>query len=331
MLLSIIVPLFNTERFINQCLASMIEDSLINEYEVIVIDDGSTDNSANLVKDFCSKYHNIFLYQQNNCGVSIARMNGVSKAKGDYIWFVDSDDWVEPGSLQVILERIEENPETDVLVFPFYLRFPDSQKDSISPSIKESRSVTGKKLLRSRQYNFVGPPHFIIKRPLFQDKWLHFPEQTRFEDEYFSRVLLYKTETVSLFTKPLYNYRQNPDSFMHSSSIATAPFIFKVYKHLKCFAESEVKESDQKWFCHNITSFLLESITRYLDQVHSTDFNLFCKEHLPYLRKEFLMNLRCFPFKERVLGWFLLLLPKQYSEVLNWHNSQKRRKQQANP
>ena len=95
MLLSIIIPIFNCERFIGRCIES-IDRIAIDDYEVIIVDDGSTDNSNSICKKICHSKNNYTLIQQLNSGTSVARNRGVDVAKGDYIWFVDADDTINP-------------------------------------------------------------------------------------------------------------------------------------------------------------------------------------------------------------------------------------------
>lgn len=322
-LLSIIIPLFNTEQYIDQCIRSIVDKNIDPSlYEIIIVDDGSTDSSADIVKGLCSSFENIHLLRQENKGVSTARMAGAVQAKGAYIWFIDSDDWIEKNALTKVFNSIASNT-IDILIAPFLLRFPDRRNDFVSPVIKKPDIVEGRDLLRTKQYIFVGPPYFIFKRHFLDDPWLYFPEHTRFEDEYFSRVLLYRAETIQLLTEPIYNYRQNLDSFMHSCNIESAPFFITVYGHLKEFANSEVVQTDKKWFSYNITSFLLESIVRNLDQVKMAGFSDFKKRHLPFIRREFLTNISCFPLKEQILGLYLLFFPKAYARSIQKHNARK--------
>lgn len=104
-LLSIIIPVYNLENYIEHCLNSLIEQ-IAENIEIIIIDDGSTDKSATICKKYCSKYSYIKYIYQKNTGVSSARNNGLNLAKGKYIQFVDGDDYLLPNSLNEILNKI---------------------------------------------------------------------------------------------------------------------------------------------------------------------------------------------------------------------------------
>jgi hypothetical protein len=250
-------------------------------------------------------------------------MNGVAHAEGAYIWFIDSDDWIEKDALSKVINYLDDPRDIDILIAPFCLRFPDKQYDYIAPDITEPAFVTGKDILRTKQYIFVGPPYFVFKQHFLKDNWLYFPDHTRFEDEYFSRVLLYRAERIHILTEPLYNYRQNDHSFMHSCDIQAAPYFIEVYGHLKQFVDVEVEKKDKSWFYYNITSFLLESIVRNIDQVNTHGFISFRKNSLPFIRREFLKNLLHFPIKEQMLGLYLLFFPQSYYRTLKKHNEKK--------
>jgi len=104
-LLSIIVPIFNVEPYLEKCLRSLVsQDILSDDYEIICINDGSTDNSSKVILRFLKEFHNIILIDQENQGVSSARNVGIGKAKGEYILFVDPDDYIMENSLDQILK-----------------------------------------------------------------------------------------------------------------------------------------------------------------------------------------------------------------------------------
>ena len=92
-LISIIVPIYNKEKYISKCLDSILQQDYYN-FEIIIIDDGSTDNSSHIVKDYCSKNKNIKYYFQTNQGVSAARNKGLDLVSGEYIIFIDADDYI---------------------------------------------------------------------------------------------------------------------------------------------------------------------------------------------------------------------------------------------
>ena len=111
---SIIIPVYNVEKYLKKCLTSIVQQNF-NDYELILVDDGSTDMSGKICDEFEEKYNNIIVMHISNSGVSNARNKGLEIARGEYIWFVDSDDYVEPEALKILSEQLEMNPKIELL------------------------------------------------------------------------------------------------------------------------------------------------------------------------------------------------------------------------
>src|SRR5574344_49484 len=109
---SFIIPIFNTEKYLKQCLNSIISQTL-SDIEIICINDGSTDNSLCILENFAKKDKRIKVINQKNKGQSAARNKGITLAKGEYIAFVDSDDWAQPDMLEKMYNRATQD-DTDV-------------------------------------------------------------------------------------------------------------------------------------------------------------------------------------------------------------------------
>ena len=101
---SVVLPVYNSERYIHQCLNSILNQTL-KEIEIICVDDGSTDNSVNLINDICKKDSRVSLIMQKNSYAGVARNNGLKHAKGKYVIFLDSDDFFEPDMLLSMYEK----------------------------------------------------------------------------------------------------------------------------------------------------------------------------------------------------------------------------------
>ncbi|HZK39328.1 MAG TPA: glycosyltransferase [Clostridia bacterium] len=124
--ITLIVPVHNTEKYLRQCVTSIIAQTMFDGIEIILIDDGSTDNSSEICDEFAREYKNITVIHQENSGVSAARNVGLEKARGQYIAFVDSDDYI----FSEMYERLFENAEkikADMSVCGFVQCFPDKE------------------------------------------------------------------------------------------------------------------------------------------------------------------------------------------------------------
>ena len=113
--ISVIIPVYNVEQYLSKCLESIINQTL-QDIEIICINDGSTDNSLQILEEYAQKDSRMIVINQENQGVGVARNKGLEIARGDYIWFVDSDDYVERNGLDYVYEKSKEN-NADIVCF----------------------------------------------------------------------------------------------------------------------------------------------------------------------------------------------------------------------
>ena len=123
---SILVPVSNLEKYFRKCLDSLVNQTL-RDIEIICINDGSTDDSLNVLQEYASEHLNVIVIDQENQGVSIARNNGINKAQGDYIGFVDPDDWVEPDMFKILYEKAVKTG-VDIVECDYRMVFENSTK-----------------------------------------------------------------------------------------------------------------------------------------------------------------------------------------------------------
>ena len=149
--LSLILPVYNVEKYLIRCLTSLLtQDIDKSEYEIIIVEDCSLDQSINIIKDFLYIHSNITLVShKRNKGLGAARNTGLNHAKGKYVWFVDSDDFIEQNKLKFILSQFEKD-KLDVLSFNLftqdkYLQF----NQDIANALAESMVMDGKTFLKS--------------------------------------------------------------------------------------------------------------------------------------------------------------------------------------
>ena len=316
-ILSIIIPLFNTERYIEECLDSILKGNEdCTELEVIVVDDGSTDNSVTIVKSYANRYSCLKLVQQNNNGVSIARKKGVEAARGSYVWFVDSDDYLVPGASQIILSHLSDNPGINTVFAPVLLRDDETSKEWVKPFAPFSTAVLDGRQFMQKQPVSVCPVQFVFEKQLFSNKWIYFPEHLRHEDEYFCRVLQYFSKKMLMLNEPLYIYRQWRGSFMNSGAIKSLYDMVEVYKHLSAFVEEGAEPEDHDWLCKDILSFLLGTHFWHRDILQTNGFMEFRQKNLSFIKKEFSANKCSLSFKERAIDQLMLFSPTLFQFIL---------------
>lgn len=181
MKLSIIIPAYNVEEYIPYCLESIYEQQASdNDFEVIVVNDGSTDSTAKIVKGFQEKHCNLTLLTQNNQGASAGRNNGLRHAKGDLIWYVDSDDKITKGSIEIIFFYFNQYPQADFLIFDrigvdlqhgteeYWQSYGANHLTSKTRYLEPLDRITSNKKLRSAvNWLFVYRREYLISHDLF--------------------------------------------------------------------------------------------------------------------------------------------------------------------
>ena len=312
---SIIIPAYNAEKYLQRCLDS-IASQPAEEYEVIVVNDGSTDGTGQIADAFAAKGPRVRAVHQENGGVSVARKNGVSQAAGAYIWFIDSDDFILPGSLAKVLELIESHPEIDTFFAPVKMRDEQDGKEWVKPyALTATPSLSGKDYLKLKPVS-VCPVQFVFRKTLLENPWVFFPEGLRHEDEYFCRVLQYFSPSLYVLEEPLYVYSQWGGSFMNTPSIRHLYDMVEVYKYLDRFVEEGAAPEDRPWLQPDIFSFLISTHFWYRELFRTQEFKAFRRSNLGFIRQEFRKAAPFIPAKERMMDRFMLSCPTLLATLL---------------
>ena len=137
--LSIIVPVYNIKKYLNKCIDSLLQQTL-KTIEIILIDDGSTDNSGSICDEYAKRDNRIVVIHQENKGASYARNVGLKMAKGEWVTFVDSDDWVEENLYEIAMKELKEN-QPDIFIFNYYNNYPKKQLENKNNSFNIAKEV----------------------------------------------------------------------------------------------------------------------------------------------------------------------------------------------
>ena len=275
MLLSIIIPVYNVEAYVYRTLKSVFNTTAREEdFEVIVVNDGTQDGSMPIVRQFAN-CPNLTIIEQENQGLSAARMNGLAIAKGDYVWFVDSDDWLVEDGVGKVLRLLEERKETEVLMFPVRWTYEDSSKDFLDYIIDKEKVVSGKGVIKDLNLQAWLVQRFIFKRLLADCPQLHFPLGLLHEDEYFGPVLMCITQNVNVLEFPVYNYRIRPNSIKTSRDIRSPYDLVSIHKLLMQYMKQYVPQEDRQWFKSYCYKQLIASYTDNHDQFENKAFKRF--------------------------------------------------------
>lgn len=216
-LISIIVAVYNVEQYLAECIDSILAQTYTN-YELILVDDGSTDRSGEMCDEYSKKDSRIIVIHQKNGGISNVRNNGIRKSKGEYICFIDADDFVSPMYLQSLYETAIQN-DANIVACEFYNFIDD---DSISEELKkcscETKLITEKDMededfSAKNTVKLVVPSNKLYKRWLF-DK-IQYPEGKIHEDAYIYHRLLHEVKKIVFLSDVLYFYRIRKGSITH--------------------------------------------------------------------------------------------------------------------
>lgn len=222
-LVSIIIPVYKVEEYIRECLLSVINQSY-KDLEIIVVDDGSPDHSADIVREYIKCDNRIKLIQQENGGLSAARNTGLANATGEYVFFLDSDDLLDTDAVSVMYEIFNKHEDLDMVVCS---HFCFQEKDDIN---KIEAGICSTTIRTGREWLLVQPTMVYsdnIEAIDFITAWgnlykknvlngFEFPVGKLHEDEFTTYRLLYDSDKVAYVNMPLYGYRQRAGSIMNA-------------------------------------------------------------------------------------------------------------------
>lgn len=214
MLFSIIVPVYNVEKYMEECLESILSQSF-GDFEIIIVDDGSTDSSSQIADAIVRKDKRVKVIHRKNAGLSVARNTGLKNAKGDYALFVDSDDYIAENSLQALADTIFQSKTLpDVVFLEAFKVYPNAQikplKDNLEDFDYNEKSTEEFFECFSRMGKFPGSACTkAVKLLLIKDKGLFFRPDLLSEDLDWTARLLLRAGSFAYCEHPFYYYRQN--------------------------------------------------------------------------------------------------------------------------
>ncbi len=228
MKLSIIIPVYNTSKYLTKCLDSLLAQT-IKEVEFLFVDDGSSDNSVDIIKEYMKKDKRIKLFEKENGGAATARNYGIKKAVGEYIAFADSDDYVSHDMYKIMYDRAKKD-NLDMVLCNYYLVYQDKE-------VVNENKITdlNEKEITSNEYILITPSpcNKIIKKSYLDKCKFYFPEGMMYEDLASIPLLGLCNPKVVYLNKCLYYYVQSDNSVMRTVEYKTKyEDIFKAVKHL---------------------------------------------------------------------------------------------------
>ncbi len=245
---SVIVPFYNVEKYIDKCLNSLVNQTL-EDIEIIIVNDGSKDNSENIAKKYASKYKNKIIYlEKENGGLSDARNYALPYATGEYIAFLDSDDYVEFDMYKQMYEKAKKE-NADIVECDFLWEYPNERIESKGRTYNDKHDI----LLNAR----VVAWNKLIKRELIEKTKVKFPYGLRYEDvEFFYKLIPY-INNLEIVNKSFVHYVQRDNSISNSQNSRTKEIIDILDNVIDYYKKNSIYEEYKNELEYNYARYLL--------------------------------------------------------------------------
>lgn len=253
MILSIVVPVYNVEDYLSKCLDSILNQDIDkDDYEIIVVNDGSTDGSGEIAEEYAERYSNITLINQENQGLSGARNSGIKVARGKYIQFVDSDDYLEPDVEKSLVEKMKSE-NLDILRFNY--QNVNEKGETFDPNKAGKLYVDyrdevcdGITFLNERQGPACYAVQFMLKTELVKSIPL-FMEGIYFEDVEWTPRILTAANRVTSESRIIYNYLVRQGSITKAKTLEKKRKVIDDKIFLIELMKSQMADkSDKRWY-----------------------------------------------------------------------------------
>jgi len=218
MTFSIIIPVYKTEKYLNDCVQSVLSQSF-TDYECILVDDGSPDNCPALCDDFSRKNNQIKVIHKENGGLSDARNKGILQARGEYIVFLDSDDKLADIDTLKNIFTVIQKYKTDVIINTNFIEFTDNGKITIKNGFNKEIVLAAPSLITNEFCEpgmYLAGCFFILKKDYIKNNNLFFKKGILHEDEHWMPRVLFRTKEIAVNHYPFYAYRVERDGSIMS-------------------------------------------------------------------------------------------------------------------
>ena len=312
---TIIVPFYNVEKYLRKCLDSLINQTYKN-LEIIVVDDGSTDNSVKICDEFANRDNRITVIRQKNGGISIARNAGLDKMTGSFVTFVDSDDYLEINAVEKFL-KISITEGADIVCSETIIIFKDRIiHNSNKENEKYSTELIKEKILLDKLGNHAATKFY--KAELWKN--IRFPEKLVYEDFYIMPSVCVNAKKIVYKCEPLYYYnRTNPTSLSSLWNDFNAWHRYSKFKgyceHLR-IAKLLNKPNIMEWAEKKALHEIVKAFCRNYGKPCLSDNDL--NEMKAYLKNN-IKSIKQLKIKDRFLIWSILNCPyicKMYGKIL---------------
>lgn len=270
MILSIIIPIYKVEKYVRGTLESIYNQEFEEgEFEVICVNDGTPDNSMQIVNEYASQHTNLRIINQMNQGLSCARNAGLRIAQGEYVWFVDSDDSLEAGSLSQTTQYIKSDPDTEIWGFDIVRVQETDKKEKIEHVIQKDKnfhlyhlSLHTKDIIHKTH---IAPvQRFIFKHSFLRNHHLTFYPKIYHEDMEFMSKAFFLANQIKFIKYAPYRYLvRNSGNIMSSVNIKSVTDKMTIASELNHFKQKHATSRFEKAYFDDITFYLIRNILKY--------------------------------------------------------------------
>lgn len=217
-MISIIVPIYNVSQYLPQCMESILAQTW-QDMEIILVDDGATDDCPQLCDEYAAQDARIRVIHKSNGGLSDARNAGMREAKGEWIYFIDSDDWMHPEALTQLYDFAIKN-QCEVVQGNLYYAYKDHllyrqpNKKEVHQHVFDREEAMRLLIVNDRVKNFTWGK--LYRADILRD--LEFPVGKYFEDSFWQHLVMHRVKRYGIIDEPLYFYRQREDSISGTTS-----------------------------------------------------------------------------------------------------------------
>lgn len=325
---SVVIPVYNVEKYLKECLDSVCNQTLAN-IEIICVNDGSTDGSLDILNDYAKKDDRIKIISQSNRGLGASRNRGLKEASGKYVYFLDSDDYIDLTCLEKLVSNAVSN-DSDVVLFKFqnvddhknlHKRGVDFRIDDVFGEIDYDNFTFTCYDVRSHVMNSAYSACLKLYRREFINP-IEFPEDIRFEDVSVHVEVMLSAKRISFVPEFLYYYRSNPTSISNTSK--TGFYIFNAID----LVEDYLRDNDYyDEFEKEFTYFKLAQTLRYIVSTGSDEYFNRAKwefENIEIKDEKFIK-------KKYIKKYYLVLESDDYSDYLKKLNKKNNKNKNKKP
>ena len=312
--LSIIIPVYNVEKFIDECLKSILNYEDLN-YEVIVINDGTPDNSMKIILKYKEIYNDkVRIINQDNQGLSITRNNGIHAAQGEYIWFIDSDDYLKTNAIKEVIKILKENKGINIISMPLNHCF-ENGKETQDFTLDKNLTVSNYQYLKNN-FPFGASPRFIIKKEFILNNQLYFIPKILHEDGEFGLRMLYYVDNILIIKQSYYNYRiRSCGSIMSSWKEKNSNDLLSIFDSLITLFKKNPLNRELEYFTNALFSILVASVIFAKEKWDSPIFLSFYKNHKYEIRERTKILFPYFSLNGKTKLLLFYMTPLHYCKV----------------